>query len=253
MRRGFLAARRTRWGRSLAPIHACRASRRDRTPTKGPPAGCCTTGTGSPSTRAVSTIRRSPMARSGPSGSSSGPARASRAMAIVHIAVFDAVNAIAGRYRLCRAVRCRARRLDGGRDRAGGARYSERALPLAESRIRRRAGAGPRHRQWQTAEGARHRGRTACGGGDPAPSRRRRVGTRRAAGRHRVHHEHRPRSLAPGSGEPGTACARCLLERGDALRAALERPVSRAAAARARLGANTRRHSPRRKRSVATA
>ena len=71
-------------------------------------------------------------------GEQLGPGRSSRAMAIVHIAIFEAVNAIDGRYRelpaaAARAERCVVRR----RGRAGCARHAGRTLPVAARGLRR--------------------------------------------------------------------------------------------------------------------
>ena len=77
-------------------------------------------------------------------GEQYGPARASRAMAIVHIAIFDAVNAIAGGYRSYTGPFPGAPgRLPGRRHRAGGARYAGRAVSLPERELRRPARGRP--------------------------------------------------------------------------------------------------------------
>ena len=71
-------------------------------------------------------------------GEQLGPGRSSRAMAIVHIAMFDAVNAIAGGYRSYTGLgRAPARHLDRRGDRAGGARHAGRAVPVAGRQLRR--------------------------------------------------------------------------------------------------------------------
>lgn len=76
-------------------------------------------------------------------GEQLGPGRSSRAMAIVHIAVFDAMNAVAGGYQGYTGLRPAARRhLDRGRHRAGRARDADRPVPLAEGRSRRGARRG---------------------------------------------------------------------------------------------------------------
>ena len=65
-------------------------------------------------------------------GEQLGPGRSSRAMAIVHIAMFDALNAIDGGYRSYTGLPARARRrFDRRRDRASGARHAGRALSVA--------------------------------------------------------------------------------------------------------------------------
>jgi hypothetical protein len=82
----------------------------------------CAAGTGSRSTRAVSTTRRSRPARTASSASTSVRAAASRAMAIVHIAMFEAVKRDrAAATRAIWALPSRARRHVGPRGgRAGG-------------------------------------------------------------------------------------------------------------------------------------
>ena len=75
---------------------AALVDRRDRRHRR-PPSSGCTTGTRSRSTRAASTTRR-PAGRAAHLRRAARTGRSSRAMAIVHIAVFDAVNAIVGGY-----------------------------------------------------------------------------------------------------------------------------------------------------------
>ncbi len=70
-------------------------------------------------------------------GEQLGPGRSSRAIAIVHIAMFDAVNAIAGGYRSFTGTAPRARRrLHGRGDRAGGARHAGGGVPVAGRELR---------------------------------------------------------------------------------------------------------------------
>ena len=181
-------------------------------------------------------------------GEQLGPARASRAMAIVHIAIFDAVNAIAGRYRSYTGIPPAAprRHLDGRRDRAGGARHAGRPVPVAESDLRRRSSRTTSTPS--TAGGRRQRGidaRATRRRRDPAPARERRIGARRTARRHRVHHEPDAGQVAPGPDQPESDRARCLLGRGHAVRPAI---AARSFARRRRLRSarpSTRRRSTR--------
>ena len=127
-------------------------------------------------------------------GEQLGPARASRAMAIVHIAIFDAVNAIAGGYQSYTGLRLRpaGTSLDAAIAQAAhdtlvalfpSQRASFDAL-LAED-LGQHAGAdAPRRTASRSAAGRRR---------DPRAPRRRRLGPRRAARRHRVRPERRAR------------------------------------------------------------
>ncbi len=123
-------------------------------------------------------------------GEQIGPARASRAIAIVHVAIFEAINAIKGGYHSYVGIPPREPEHVGGRrDRAGGARYAERALPLSSRRLQRPARGGPRADQGRTPEGGRHRTRSSRCGGDARFEGRRSLAASGAPRRHRLHHE----------------------------------------------------------------
>ena len=70
-------------------------------------------------------------------GEQLGPGRSSRAMAIVHIAMFDAINAIEPSYKSYTGVSAAPEHVDGRGHRAGRARHAGRALSVAARRVRR--------------------------------------------------------------------------------------------------------------------
>ena len=105
-------------------------------------------------------------------GEQVGPGRSARAMAIVHIAIFDAVNAIAGGYRsythLPRAHPGTSFGRGGG---AGGPRHPGGLVPLPGGELRRAPRRGPgrdrrslrRRRAASRSAGARPRRSSRCG------------------------------------------------------------------------------------------
>ena len=152
-------------------------------------------------------------------GEQLGPGRSARAMAIVHIAIFEVVIAVIGGYRsylgLPRAPRGHVARR---RDRAGGARYAGGDVPLATGRVPMRSstGSSPRSR----TIGRASRGSSWEGGGvrDPRAQRERRIEPRGAARRHRAHHQQPAGQMAAGSDQPDPARARREVGRGQAVR-----------------------------------
>ena len=102
-------------------------------------------------------------------GEQLGPGRSSRAMAIVHIAIFDAVNAIAKRYRSYTGIPdALLWRVDRCRDRAGRARHAGGDVSIAEGALR----PAPRRRARQDSRQPRqergHPGRSARRARHPA-------------------------------------------------------------------------------------
>ena len=212
--RGFAMACKTRWDLSSATTltrNARTASDRGHDTTaagNGP-----TLERESRSTPAASITRRWRMARRAFSASSSGPARASRAMAIVHIAVFDAVNAISGHYRSYTGIPAAARNTSMEAAIAQAAHDTLSALfPSQQGGLRRAARARSRTR---STTGASKRGGILSWATrrrrDPEPARERRFGARRTPCRYRILHQLRAGQMAPGPGEQDTDRARRLL------------------------------------------
>ena len=165
-------------------------------------------------------------------GEQLGPGRASRAMAIVHIAIFDAVNAIDGGYRSYTGLRPAPPGASVDAAIAQAAHDTLVALfPSQAASVRRRISTEDLATHPATAARTRDASRPARGGRDPRAARRRRLAAHRAARRHRLHPERRAGQLAPGSDQPDPARARRALGRGQAVRARVGRPVPRAAAA----------------------
>ena len=101
-------------------------------------------------------------------GEQLGPGRSARAMAIVHIAIFDAVNAIAKRYRSYTGNRrCGPRGLDGCGHRAGRTRHARRDVPVAEGALRRAARRRAREDSRQPRQDRGHPRRPARGARHP--------------------------------------------------------------------------------------
>ena len=214
----------------------------------------CITGITSRSIRAGSITRRSREGDPRVFGEQLGPGRSSRAMAIVHIAMFDAVNAIARRYRSYTGIRRRgAGRLHGRGHRTGGTRYARRDVPVAEGPAAMRSSPKSSRRSPTVAAS-----RTASASGSARRARfcaragRRWLGADRAAPRHRFHHQRSPRQVAAGSHQPDPDRARRPLGRRQAVRRAQTSRVQGSAAARAdqpRLrGSVQRGEAPRRRR-----
>ena len=156
-------------------------------------------------------------------GEQLGPGRASRAMAIVHIAMFDAVNAIARRLPELHGV-APPRRWAHPMEAAIAQAAHDTLVALFPS-------------QKATfdellADGARARSRTAAPRRTASSSARRAAAAilalraddgsqhRRAARRHRLHHRRRAGPVAAGSDQPASARAGRALGRGRAVRAA---------------------------------
>ena len=110
-------------------------------------------------------------------GEQIGPGRSSRAMAIVHIAMYDAVNAIARRYRSYTGIRRRITRcLDSRGHRTGRPRHAGGDVPLAEAALRRRCSRWNSPRSPDRArQGRRHPRRPARRSGDPRAQLQRRL------------------------------------------------------------------------------
>ena len=175
---------------------ACRARPRDCGPSKHRPkfgAVWCSCG----SRLRPQSWRRTWRYERSPLHALNGRGRAARAMAIVHIAIFEAVNAIDGGYQSYIGLpRALGDDVDGRGDRAGRARHARRALPVAEGELRRRC--SPR-----TSPACRTDARPQTdgielgqprGGGDPRAARERRLAAPRAAVGHRLHPERRSRA-----------------------------------------------------------
>ena len=165
-------------------------------------------------------------------GEQLGPGRSARAMAIVHIAIFDAVNAITGGYRsytgLARETRpasIDAAIATAARDTLVNMFPSQAATfnSLYARDIARIPASQDRQRIVGVAVGQRAAMRIlAC--------ERRRLGGDRSANGDGMDHQRCSRTLAPGSDQPGADRARCALGRGEAIRDALAITVPRAAA-----------------------
>ena len=144
-------------------------------------------------------------------GEQFGPARSARALAIVHIALFEAVNAVAGGYRSYLGLAPGARRFDRCRDRASDARCAGRHVQVAGAAVCADPGGGsgpdPQwdgqdegHCAWQAGSG-RH-SRASRRGWGPA---------HRAAPGHRILPARGRWLLGAGPRQPDSARARRVL------------------------------------------
>ena len=148
-------------------------------------------------------------------GEQLGPGRSARAMAIVHIAIFEVVNSVMRRlqsYSACRARR-RARRSTPRSRRRRTTRWP-RCSPRRGPRSARSSTeelAADHGRPRRSIEG--HRPREGGGARDPRAHGERRLESCRAARRHRLHHEQPAGPVAAGSDQPDPARARRELGR----------------------------------------
>ena len=216
------------WGARYAPLTTDSTRRRAgglgaRRPRNGGrrstrEAGWCT-GTASPSMRRVSITRRWRPARIGSSASNSGPAAPAGAMAIVHIAIFDAVNAIYNEWNSYTGIEpappgASVER----RDRAGGARHAREHVSVAGQRRSSAALTKDLERIGNRGQDeGRKVGRRAAGR-DPRAAQGRRIGKARAAPRRRLLSQQRAGQVAAGSGEPDPDRAWRALGPGQAVR-----------------------------------
>ena len=137
-------------------------------------------------------------------GENAGPARTARALAIVHVALFEAANAVAGGYRSYLGLA----RDSGASIDAAIAQASHDAL-VATYRAQKRAlrqGARDRSRldPERHRQDARHRARPARGSSDPGAQGRRWIAAPRAASGHRLHPAIGSWLLVAGSGQSGS-------------------------------------------------
>ena len=190
------------------------------------------TGTGSRSMRAGSTTRRPRRAKTACSASSWGRAGRAVRSAIVHIAMFDAVNAIVGGYQSYAGI-C-APRLVASIDAAIAQAAHDtlvRVFPSQRKQLRRAAGrkleqigGNPRHKA------RRQERRTTRAAAILAMRKRRRLGAEPRTGIGTATRATR-RALAPGSGQPDPDRARRQVGQGTAVRIALGQAISHTAAA----------------------
>ena len=114
-------------------------------------------------------------------GEQIGPGRSARAMAIVHIAIYDAVNAIARRYRSYTNIP------DASPDASiaaaigtGGPRHARGDVPLAEAALRRGARGRARQDPGRARQDRGHPRRPARRAGDPRARDQRRLAASRS-------------------------------------------------------------------------
>ncbi len=143
--------------------------------------------------------------------------------------------------------------VDRRRDRPGGARHPERALPLAVRPLRQAAGRGARVHEGRRGAERRHRARQAGGCRGGAARGQRRIGSCRSPARSRLLSGPGTRRVAPGSDQPATRGARREMGSGAAVRHSVGRGVPRAAAPGADQPRSTCSRSGRSRSSGATA
>lgn len=152
-------------------------------------------------------------------GEQIGPGRSARAMAIVHIAMVDALIAVNGGYRSYTGLP----RVSGPVSTKAAVAYAAHDTLVALFPSQKRAAA------------TRFTGRnlqrcpprqTSCRC-DSRSAQPRRLAARRAGARHRLDHEQRCRPLAPGSGQPQHRRARRALGRSKTVRHAERLAVAR--------------------------